>query len=80
MQNWAEYAGYAASFFIVGSFIFKDLRTIRALNLVGCLCFVFYGFFSKEDEALWPIIVPNALLSAVQIFYLIQMVGEKNEG
>jgi hypothetical protein len=63
----ATYIGYAASFFIVLSFILKDLRKIRIVNMVGCVCFVIYGMFSGM---LWPVIIPNALLCLVQFYHL----------
>ncbi|MBB4806895.1 hypothetical protein HNP38_002191 [Chryseobacterium defluvii] len=69
----ATYIGYAASFFIVLSFILKDLRKIRIINLIGCICFVIYGTFSGM---LWPVIIPNVLLCFVQIYYLIK--GKKD--
>jgi len=64
----ASYIGYAASFFIVLSFILKDLTKIRIVNLVGCICFVTYGIFSG---VLWPVIIPNAVICFVQVYYLI---------
>ncbi len=63
----ASFVGYAASFFIVLSFILKDLQKIRIVNLVGCICFVVYGFYSGM---LWPVIIPNALLCFVQIYHI----------
>lgn len=65
----ASYVGYAASFFIVLSFIMKDIRKIRVINLLGCICFVIYGIFSGM---LWPVIIPNAILCCVQLFHLIK--------
>jgi len=71
----AEYIGYLASFFIVGGFLLKDLRTIRIINLFGCICFVIYGIFLRDyrDYSQWllPVIIPNAILALVQIYYLI---------
>jgi hypothetical protein len=64
----ASYIGYAASFFIVLRFILKDLTKIRIVNLIGCICFVVYGLFSGM---LWPVIIPNAILCFVQVYYLI---------
>lgn len=64
----ASFVGYAASFFIVLSFILKDLRKIRIVNLIGCVCFVLYGVYSGM---LWPVIIPNALLCFVQLYYLL---------
>lgn len=65
----ASYIGYAASFFIVLSFALKDLKQIRIVNLVGCICFVVYGIF---NGMLWPVIIPNALICFVQVYYLIK--------
>ena len=65
----ANYMGYAASLFVVLSFILKDLRKVRIVNLIGCIFFVVYGVFSGM---LWPIIIPNAILSGIQIYYLVK--------
>lgn len=65
----AGYFGYAASFFVVLSFVLKDLRKVRLVNLVGCICFVIYGVFSGM---LWPIIIPNAILCFIQIYHLLK--------
>ena len=64
-----NFIGYAASFFIVLSFVLKDIRKIRIVNLVGCICFVIYGIFS---DFLWPIIIPNAILCGVQLYHLVK--------
>lgn len=65
----ASYIGYAASFFVVLSFILKDLQKVRVVNLVGCILFVIYGVFSGM---LWPIIIPNAILCLVQLYHLLK--------
>ncbi len=64
-----NYVGYAASFFVVLSFILKDLRKVRLVNLIGCILFVIYGVFS---DYLWPIIIPNAILVFIQAYHLIK--------
>ena len=69
MENeWVSYVGYLASIFIVGSFLVKNITTIRTINMLGCICFVIYGVFSGM---LWPIIIPNAILTFVQIYHLV---------
>lgn len=65
-MNWIDYIGYAASFFIVLSFLIKNITYIRSINLVGCLLFVIYGYFIGSI----PIILPNAFLVFVQVYYL----------
>lgn len=64
-----NFVGYGASFFVVLSFILKDLRKIRIVNLVGCMLFVIYGIYSNF---LWPIIIPNAILCGIQVFHLVK--------
>ncbi|MGN7811225.1 uroporphyrinogen decarboxylase [Flavobacterium sp. KACC 22758] len=70
----AEYIGYLASVFIVGGFMLKNLRTIRFINMFGCICFVIYGIFLNDyrDMRQWllPVIIPNAILALVQVYYL----------
>lgn len=65
-----EYVGYAASIFVVASFLMKDLKKVRMVNLIGCICFVAYGFFN--EKTLWPIIIPNAILAFIQIYNLLK--------
>ena len=65
MNNWSEYVGYLASVFVVVSFLLKDIKTIRTVNLLGCICFVIYGIYSGM---LWPIIIPNAVLAFIQLY------------
>ena len=64
-----NYIGYAASFFVVLSFMLKDITRIRIVNLVGCILFVLYGIYSNY---LWPIIIPNAVLCFIQGYHLIK--------
>lgn len=70
----AEYIGYLASFFIVGGFLLKNLRAIRFINMFGCICFVIYGIFLNDyrdlNQWLLPVIIPNAILALVQVYYL----------
>lgn len=64
-----NYIGYAASFFVVLSFVLKDIQRIRIVNLVGCILFVLYGIFNNY---LWPIIIPNAVLCIIQSYHLVK--------
>lgn len=64
-----EYVGYAASIFVVASFLMKDLKKVRVVNLIGCICFVIYGYY---NGMLWPIIIPNAILAFIQIYHILK--------
>ena len=64
-----NYFGYAASFFVVLSFMLKDITRIRIVNLVGCILFVLYGIYSNY---LWPVIIPNGILCFIQAYHLMK--------
>lgn len=65
--NWIEGIGYASSLFLVLSMIVKNnIKKIRILNLLGCICFVIYGYFINS----LPIIIPNFIISCVHVYYL----------
>ena len=67
MENYIEYIGYAASFFIVVSFlIHNNIRLLRIINGIGCILFVIYGYYIDS----WPVIIPNVFIFLVQIYYL----------
>jgi uroporphyrinogen decarboxylase len=62
-----DFIGYAASVFVVLSFVIKDnLVYIRLTNMIGCVLFVIYGSYINSI----PIILPNAFLVIVQLTYL----------
>lgn len=63
----ADVFGYLASVFIVLAFFFSNITKIRIINAIGCICFVVYAVYK---DAL-PVLVPNALLLIVQVYYLI---------
>lgn len=63
-----NFIGYGASFFVVLSFILKDIKKIRIINLIGCALFVIYGIMINN----LPIIIPNACLIVIQIYHLLK--------
>ncbi len=68
--------GYAASVFVVLSFLIRDnLVYIRLTNLVGCALFVIYGYYISST----PIILPNAFLVIVQIVYVWRSMRERKD-
>lgn len=62
-----QVSGYAASVFLIVSFLLKDQKKLRAVNLIGCIFFVIYGF--RLDYA-WLIIIPNAIIACTQVYHL----------
>jgi hypothetical protein len=62
-----QVSGYAASVFLIISFLLKDQKKLRAINLIGCIFFVIYGF--RLNYA-WPIIIPNTIIAFTQVYHL----------
>ncbi len=60
--------GYMAMGFIGISFLMKEIRTLRLLNLVGAGLFIVYGFLLTPPQA--PIYILNSFIVLVNIYYL----------
>jgi uncharacterized protein with PQ loop repeat len=63
-----EIIGYLASLIVLVSFLMKDIRTLRMVNMTGCLLFVVYGILLDWK---WPIIVTNLAIFTINAYYLI---------
>ncbi|MDX1544713.1 MAG: uroporphyrinogen decarboxylase, partial [Christiangramia sp.] len=61
-----EWIGYAASLFVLLSFLMRNIVTLRSVNIVGCSFFVEYGFLLNS----WPIIITNLAIAGVNFYYL----------
>lgn len=64
-----EALGYLGSLFVLVSFLLKDIKRIRIVNIVGAIFFVVYGISTKT----WATAFMNAALVCVHIFYLVKM-------
>ncbi|MGB0185483.1 MAG: uroporphyrinogen decarboxylase [Flavobacteriaceae bacterium] len=63
----AEWIGYVATVVLLISFAMPHLRALRMVNSVACLLFVVYGVLLSTA---WPIIISNAAIFAINIYYL----------
>ena len=71
-----EWVGYIASFFLLLSFLMKQIKLLRIVNMIGCACFVLYGFMLNTS---WPIIITNASILLINGFYLFQLAQERHK-
>ncbi|MCC8360578.1 uroporphyrinogen decarboxylase [Salinimicrobium sediminilitoris] len=71
--SYVEWIGYLASFFLLLSFLMRNITTLRYINSLGCLFFVAYGILLES----YPIIVTNAAIVIINIYYL--FINRKNE-
>ena len=64
--SYIEWIGYAASFFLLLSFLMRNIKTLRYINSLGCLLFVAYGLLLNS----WPLIITNGSIVLINIYYL----------
>lgn len=64
--SYIEWIGYAASLFVLMSFLMRNIVTLRYVNTVGCLFFVAYGILLDS----WPVIITNVAIVMVNFYYL----------
>lgn len=69
----SEWVGYAASLAVAVSFVMKDILKLRLVNIVGCALFIGYGLLMPSLRIGLPIILTNAAIIGVNVFYLIKM-------
>ena len=67
-----EYIGYLASFMVLLSFTMKDVRKLRIVNMSGCILFILYGFLLPTIRIGLPIIIANAAIFSVNLYYLLK--------
>jgi len=65
-----EYIGYLASFIVLLSFTMKEVKKLRIVNMTGCVLFILYGFLMPSIRIGLPIIIANAAILTVNIYYL----------
>jgi len=76
LQNISEFLlaysriiGAVASVLVLISFLFKNIRVIRTISIIGCIFFVVYGLLMDD----WIIWVLNSILILVHIYFLIRL-------
>jgi hypothetical protein len=62
----SEIIGYIASFLILVSFLMKDMKKLRIINLFGCGAFILYGIMNH----VLPVIITNSAILLINLFYL----------
>lgn len=67
-MNFTEVIGYVASFLVLTSFLMKDIKKLRIVNIFGCAAFIMYGVFS----AALPVIITNGVIVLINLYYLLK--------
>ncbi|GAB4497983.1 MAG: hypothetical protein OHK0052_10570 [Anaerolineales bacterium] len=69
-----ELIGYLASLLVAISLMMRSLLKLRIINLIGALCFTVYGLLIRA----YPVALMNALIVGIDLYYLAQMLRQKN--
>lgn len=66
-EQTVEIIGYVASVVVLFSFLMRDIKKLRLVNILGCSIFVVYGVYLNMSI---PIIITNAAIILINVFYL----------
>jgi len=72
-MNYLEVIGWIASTFVISSFLINDMLRLRAVNLIGALCWLVYGIIASAPS----IIFLNVVIVGIQIFKLWGLINRK---
>jgi len=72
-MNYLEVIGWIATTFVISSFLINDMLRLRAVNLIGALCWLVYGVIASAPS----IIFLNVVIVGIQIFKLWGLINRK---
>ena len=75
-MSWMEIIGICATVFVLISFLMRDIKWVRIINIVGAILFVVYGALIGALST-WLL---NALLVVIHIAYLVRDEIKKKRG
>lgn len=67
-MSWFEAIGIAGTLFVLLSFLMKDIKKVRIINIVGAVLFVIYGLLIGALST-WLL---NGILVIIHIVYLLK--------
>lgn len=72
-MNYLEVIGWIATTFVISSFLINDMLRLRAVNLIGALCWLVYGVIASAPS----IIFLNVVIVGIQVFKLWGLINRK---
>lgn len=73
-MNTIELLGYLGTFFVVISFMVKDIFYLRVLNVIGAILITIYAIIIKA----WPVALLDGFIVLINLYHLIKL--KKEEG
>ena len=68
-----EIIGYLGAFLVLVSFLMRDIKWIRIVNIIGALLFIVYGIYTVT----WVNVFLNIILIIVHNCFLIKIQKER---
>ena len=68
IENYIEWLGYVASFFVAASFTFKKMTTLRKVSIFGCILFVVYGYYIDSV----PVMITNSFIAMMNLYFILK--------
>ena len=72
-MNLLEIVGWIATTFVISSFLINDMIRLRAINLIGAICWLVYGVMANAPS----IIFLNVVIIVIQAFKLWGLIKKK---
>lgn len=74
-MNTIELLGYLGTFFVVISFMVKDIFYLRVLNVIGAVLITIYAIIIKA----WPVALLDGFIVLINLYHLIKLKKEKGK-
>jgi lipid-A-disaccharide synthase-like uncharacterized protein len=73
MKDYIQIIGFVATLLTIISFTFKEILTIRMVNVLGSFVWLVYGFYTKDH----PVIMVNVSVILIQIWGIFNIVKDR---
>lgn len=70
-----EIIGLTATTFVLLSFLMREVKSIRIVNIIGAVCFVIYGMLINSLST-W---IMNGVLIVIHVIYLVKIYKSESE-
>ena len=74
-MSWLDALGWAGSALLVWSLLQARILRLRVLNLIGSLILLVFNALIE----VWPMVALNAVLAAINIFYLLRLLRTRHD-
>lgn len=74
-MSWVDALGWFGSALLVFSLLQARILRLRVLNTVACVILIVFNAIL----AIWPMVAMNIVLSAINLFFIVKMLREKDD-